>query len=190
MVVSGGWVVPQRADVTVTVKPYFGVTVEINEWGKEIPPGGTATFTFTVRNIGNAMDSFMINITNKNALTDAGWVINLTRETIYNLPPGENRTCAFRVKAPDSLAPYKNSDTPMDLKVSSIGARALSVNESTLLNLTIKEKGFSIPGTSILVAVMIIVLGVAAGTLALRRKKRKGKTVKDYKNELNLDKGD
>jgi len=88
----------------VTRHAYLNITVdrrvlfEVTGPGKvDVRSGDDAVVIFTVRNMGNIVDSYTLNAT-----TDHDWEVSLSASRLTNLKPGEERNVTVTVSKPDS----------------------------------------------------------------------------------------
>ena len=88
-----------EASVRVNIPQYYGmeITDEVEETG--VSPGGSGTFSFTVKNTGNGDDTYNIELAEN---LPQGWQITPTSSTL-TISKDDQRTQQFSIFAPESF---------------------------------------------------------------------------------------
>jgi len=118
--IGGGFVCIGSAHVLITVKPYYRVRIESSVPVINIPTGFGAFFSFTVRNEGNAIDSFEIEFSNLRELVDKHWTIGMQ---VAKINPGEYKTCRFTAQSPREWSIFKRETVMIEVKAASLNAK-------------------------------------------------------------------
>lgn len=80
------------------VNPSYGFEILATETSKVVLPGGSTTFIFKVRNVGNTSDNYTISAGDT---LPAGWAYELSKSTI-SVEDGDEVTVGLTVSTPDS----------------------------------------------------------------------------------------
>jgi len=81
---DAGNVMPTDSYSFTTLEPEYGVYLTVTPEGQTVAPNVNATYKLTVKNTGNIVDSYTLNVDNINGAD----VAELNRTTIANLDPG------------------------------------------------------------------------------------------------------
>lgn len=157
---------------TITVRPYYRVSLEAQKREVEITPGGTARFMLRVTNAGNSVDSFDIQLSNRNELEKQGWKLEATTSSLAEVHPGEYRTRILALTAPASLVPFKNQATTVSIRAVSLGAQEQNTSAESSTMLSVKEVGSSTPGVALVGSVAVL---VAAGAVLFWHRRRRAR---------------
>ena len=186
---TGGLTSTASAHAHLNVSSYFCATVECLRPHQTIGPGEHETFEYYVTNIGNAHDSYLLGIPNRNELEQKGWILNLSQADIPGLRPGERAMIRIRATPPTDWSVYKDETTAIELNVTSRTNASNPVIYSGQLPATVRVRGHNTPGVVLFSTTLLLL--VAAGSVALYLRFRRGrrKTALDYDRELGLVKG-
>jgi hypothetical protein len=174
----------------VTVKPYYRISVEMNESERNVTLGGQAAFVVRIWNLGNSVDSFKVDVDNREELENAGWNILLRHNGFSRIFPGEYRRLTITAIASREPALTRNDRVSLKLTVSSLNANADGAPVNKTVVLTVNEKGFNMPGMMGIITIIAVIILAAAAVVFKKRGHKKEKTVKDYLKELNIEQGD
>lgn len=185
----GGLTSTAESRAHLNVSSYFCATVECERPHQTIGPGEHETFEYYVTNIGNAYDSYLLGIPNRNELEQKGWILNLSRADIPGLRPGERAMIRIRATPPRDWSVYKDETTAIKVNVTSKNNASSPVFYSGQLPATVRVRGYNTPGVVLFSTTLLLL--VAAGSVALYVRFRRGrrKTALDYDRELGLVKG-
>lgn len=167
---GGGIVTTANVTATVTVKPYYRVMIDKEGSAlKEVPPGGKAEFILQVWNVGNAMDSYSLEVINNKELRDKGWDISINVTLTPKLDIGRVQLVMLTAKAPSDLAPYKNEPTGIDFKASSTESGG-TVSQS--IQVRVVQKGVNATNTTAIVMIIAVIITTLALLVLWRRRRR------------------
>jgi len=167
---GGGIVTTANVTATITVKPYYRVMIDKEGSAlREVPPGGKAEFTLKVWNVGNAIDSYSLELTNNKELRDKGWDISINVTLTPKLDVGRFQLFMLTAKAPSDLAPYKNEPTGIDIKASSTETGG-TVSQS--IQVRVVQKGVNATNTTAIVMIIAVVMTALVLLVIWRRRRR------------------
>ncbi len=171
----------------VWVDPYFCVTARPDRTGATVGPAENALFKLELRNTGNAIDSYSVEVVDQEALERKGWTARLSDQNIPKVFPDERRTFTIEVIPYQDWTPYKDERVRLDVRVSSLNADDYNTDVHAVISLTVEQKGFFMPSVGLIC--LIALLAVVASALSVRFKRRrvKRKTAADWDRELGLD---
>jgi len=118
---GGGFDVGASAKATITVRPYYKVKIETPGPYTEISPGGQAQFKLNVRNTGNSVDSYEIEIANLKELVSQGWTVTLSG-LVAKVPSGEYKSYPIYPQSPTNRLLWKGEPVTIIVKASSLNA--------------------------------------------------------------------
>ena len=168
-----GHIITQCVCATVTVAPYFKYSIVSDSPSKDILPKGGTSFTYIVRNVGNAFDFYELEIVNARELKHAGWSVNMSNKTITNVPPGGEANVSITVRS--------SQDWSWDLWISRptsiiVVADSLAARNNTLtqtMPLRVYVKGYNNPLLEMITTLIILsAVCVALSTILWRRRKK------------------
>lgn len=147
-----------RLNAGLAVRGVGKLEIASGELFANVPPGGTGTFTVTVRNTGSA-PLFDVQLDSRRPY---GWTLRFDPRTLDRLDPGQSASVSVEVRAPDVVGPGRYT-TDLTAKTGDVTSRA------TTLAMEVEEPG---GGASWL---WIVFLAAIGGVLALAAKfRRKG----------------
>lgn len=163
---GGGFRVPATAQAIVTVKPYFRLMLESDNPYREIWPGSQTMFTFKLWNMGNAIDSYDIEITNLKDLADRGWTVTLSSTSVSKIPQNQYKNVKISAQSPRFWTLYKSEPTVIMIKAKSQNAEAENLVVQQSFALYVYEKGWYIPGFD----PMLLIIGLVVAIVIYKRK--------------------
>jgi len=107
----------------------------------EIAPGEPAVFTVGLTNIGNAEDSFSLEIENQNDLSEQHASAVLSCRTLKNVGPGETKTFRVTFQGPRDWTLWKSEPTVVLVRATSLGAQAANRTVTFIFSVYAYEKG-------------------------------------------------
>jgi hypothetical protein len=156
---------PAQASSTITVDPYYRVIVETDAPYREIAPGSQVYFSFRILNMGNAVDSFSLEVANLRDLVAKKWTVTLSSATIAKVNPKEYKTVKVVAQSPRDWAIWKNEPTVINLKATSQNAEGSSLIVTQTFPVYAYERGFSVPGFD----PIFLIAAFAIGLVVLRK---------------------
>jgi uncharacterized membrane protein len=165
-----------EANATVTVAPYYRLSLSYENSSKVILPGERTRFDFKVRNTGNSVDSYSLAIENVEELNASGWSVALDRGKIMDLPRGGTMNVSVEVRSPQdwSWAMWINYITPILLNVSSLGAGSDNMTVAGTLPVRVVVRGTNYPLLESITAIIVLTaVGIAMFAVIRRRRKRR-----------------
>ncbi|MDI6820298.1 MAG: S8 family serine peptidase [Candidatus Hodarchaeaceae archaeon] len=164
-VVASGTGVSDSTSCVARAAPVYGVEVSIAPENASAPPGGTLTYTVTVKNVGNVVDNYSLT-----AADNAGWGPSISPPSL-EVPPGENGTATLTVVVP--LGTPGSAEDNITLVAAGTGvsrsanciARAAIVR-GVMLSVSPENQG-TLPGTTLEYAVLVTNLGNAEDNFSL-----------------------
>jgi len=166
------------ANATVTVQPYYQLTVRCESPTLNITAGGKDRFKVDIQNQGNDNDSFDIKIDNEKELRAAGWSFGLILPTIPFVPPGASMPVYVEVEAPQGLS---NGNNPVAIDLSVTSRRSLSrgpIQTSDIVLHANLKGGLDDPFSQMIIIAVVAVAAVAAA-IAWRWRKKRGSRAQD-----------
>lgn len=157
---GGGFVVTQQSTVIITVKPYYRLMIESDVPYREISPGSQAFFSFKVWNVGNAVDSFELEIVNLKDLVNDHWTVTLSTTQVAKVPLGEYRTVRITAQSPRDWTIWKSKPSVVNVKATSLNAKETQSIITGNFPMYAYEKGFYIPGFDPMF--LLVALGICA----------------------------
>jgi hypothetical protein len=134
------------------------------------------SFNVRITNMGNAIDSYTLEITNLNALKDIGWKVELDKTTVSKLHPSGEAEVTVTASPPQAWSWDIWIDRPVAITVK---ATSLNAHEGGLVltqdhPVYIHQKGPNTPLVNLISGVTVIsgVLAVV-GLLFQRRRRRR-----------------
>lgn len=171
----------------VWVDPYFCVTAHPDRTGATVGPAESALFRLEMRNTGNAVDSYELEVMDLQALERKGWTARLSCNSIPKVQPDERRKFTLELVPRQDWTPYKDERVRLDVKVSSLNADDFQVDVHATISLTVEQKGFFMPSVGLIGLVALLAVIVAAVAVRVRRSRTRRKTAADWDRELGLD---
>ena len=171
-----GYSVSDEAGANVSAAPYFRVMLDSSTPYQEVPPGNTAVVTMVVRNPGNAVDSYTLEIENAKALKDQGWSVELDKTSIAGLRPGGEAqvTITARPSHEWSWDIWTDRPTSIVLKATSQGATTNSTLVYQSFPVYVYQKGPNTPLVNLIIGIMtILVISSVIAVLLVRRRRKK-----------------
>jgi hypothetical protein len=147
------------------VDPYYRVIVETDAPYREIAPGSQVYFSFRILNMGNAVDSFSLEVANLRDLVAKKWTVTLSSATIAKVNPKEYKTVKVVAQSPRDWAIWKNEPTVINLKATSQNAEGSSLIVTQTFPVYAYERGFSVPGFD----PIFLIAAFAIGLVVLRK---------------------
>jgi len=136
-----------QASAIITVDPYYRVNIETDAPYREIQPGSQVYYSFRIVNMGNAVDSFSLEISNLRDLVAKKWTVTLSSTTVPKVNPKEYKVVKVVAQSPRDWAIWKNEPTVITLKVTSQNAESSNVVlPPQSFPVYAYERGFSVPG--------------------------------------------
>jgi hypothetical protein len=171
----------------ISVDPYFCLTAAPAAAKVAVAPSENALFKLELRNTGNAVDSFSIDVVNAAALADQGWQARLSAAQLNRVSPDSKKTISIEMVPTEDWTPYIDKSACVEVVITSLNSRDFGPGVNTTVLLSVVQKGFFMPSVGLigLVALLAVIVGAVAIRAHRRRKKRK--TVADYNRELHLD---
>jgi len=165
----------------VMVRPYFRFTLDSDFPYREISPGNQAFFSFKLTNIGNAVDSFELKISNLDDLVGKGWKVKLSTNNLSKVQPGDFAPFRITARSPEEWTLWKSEPTGMTVQVASQGARDQKQVVTLRYPVYAYEKGSNptwYNWTTIELSIVILAVAGVAGFWMWRTKKRKAVDIK------------
>ena len=153
--VVGAWAlvgyntVQGSASSSVVIEPYYYFWVESTDQLWRLQAGGQTDFCVTISNQGNSVDSYRLDIMNKNELEKKGFSLKLEQAVIDDVAPRAGRTVMVHVQAPQDWPPHdtiwrKHEYTGILLNVSSVHTKG-GHNVTMVAELDVEMSGFYAP---------------------------------------------
>jgi len=165
---GGGFNVVTSATVIITVKPYYRVMMESDMPYKEISPGTQAFYSFKLWNVGNAIDSYEMEIVNLKDLVTKKWTVTLSSTQVAKINPNEYKTVRITAQSPRDWTIWKSEPTMINVKSSSLNAKEEQTVVTQSFPLYAYEKGFYIPGFD----PIFMIAALAMGAVLLKKKRQ------------------
>jgi len=166
---GGGFTVTGNTKVIITVNPYYRVMIESDTPYREISPGSQAFFSFKIWNVGNAVDSFELEIVNLKDLVNDHWTVTLSTTQVAKVPLGEYRTVRITAQSPRDWTIWKSKPSVVTVKATSLNAKETQSIITQNYPMYAYEKGFYIPGFD----PMFLLVALGMGAILIARKKRR-----------------
>ena len=141
-----------QAGFFVQSKPYGKVILESDKPFQKVSPGKEYPFKIKVLNNGNAVDTFNLEILNKDKLQDKGFSISLSSTTTQDTDPQSFALITVQIQTPREFG-WKNDYHNLDMRATSDVE-----NQKTEYSLTIWVYGFGIAGFEPLYSIFAIAL--------------------------------
>jgi len=114
-------------------------------------PGETLTFTVTVKNTGDAEDTYDLTVDD-----DAGWGPTLSQNSLANLESGESRTVTLTVTIPSDAAEGDSTE----ITVTATPRSDATKSETATCTVTAKAAaGFPVVYLAVAVVIIVVILG-------------------------------
>lgn len=165
---GGGFVCTGAAQVIITVKPYYRVMMESDMPYREISPGTQAFYSFKIWNVGNAIDSYEMEIVNLKDLVNKKWTCTLSATQVAKINPNEYKTVRLTAQSPRDWTIWKSEPTMINVKSSSLNAKEEQAVITQSFQLYAYEKGFYIPGFD----PIFLIAAMAMGAVILKKRRR------------------
>jgi hypothetical protein len=166
-----GYDVVSEVNATVRVAPYYRFLLDADRPYLELPPGQPASFTFKLSNMGNAPDSFQLEVGNKGNLAAKGWTATLDKNEATGLIPGDTAEMHLTLNTPHEWTIWKSEAQVIIVDATSLHAKAAGLTVSMAFPLVLYQKG---PDPATLNSLMaLIILISAAVTVAVWRWRRR-----------------
>ena len=110
----------EEGHVKVTVLPFPDLLLNSMDSLIETSPGSSLDFILEVRNRGNDVDDFMIEIINEDSLNRGGWSIELESSTVEDVPSWGYKNVTIRVHSPQRFTIWKNQIQEIIVRVTSL----------------------------------------------------------------------
>lgn len=111
-----------RLATGLAVRGVGKLEIEGAELSATLPPGGTETFTVTVKNTGSA-PLFNVQLDSRRPY---GWTLRFDPRTLDRLDPGESQSVTVEVRAPDVVGPGRYT-TDLTAKNADQSSRAITL---------------------------------------------------------------
>ena len=161
-------------DATVTVAPYYNITIVSDSLLKEIIPKEGTGFNFKVQNLGNVIDSYRFEIVNARDLEDAGWLVELSNKTSMGVPPKGEVNISVTVKSPQDWSWDLWIDRPalIILNTTSLNAKYNNMTLNQTISVHLDVKGYNNPLLEIITIIIITVVCITLVAINRRRRTR------------------
>ena len=106
---------------------YYGVEVSCTDNAKTVESGGSVAYTITIKNIGNALDTFYPSISYN---TNSGWSASLSAYSI-SLDSGASGSVDIRVYAPASAAGGSTEDVVVSVMSGGDNTKSASITTTS-----------------------------------------------------------
>ena len=136
----------------VLSEPYGKVILQSDRPFQKVSPGKEYPFKIKVLNNGNAVDTFAIEITNKDKLQDNGFSISLSTTTTQDTEPQAYSQITVQIQTPREFG-WKNDYYNLDVR-----ATSELENQKSDYSLTIWVYGFGVAGFEPLYSIVAIAL--------------------------------
>jgi hypothetical protein len=164
-----------EANATVTVAPYYLLTIVSDDPYREILPQESTSFTMKIQNHGNAIDSYELRIANARELEDAGWSVKLSNSTINGVPPEGEMKVSVTVRSLQGLnwIIWISRTTPIILRADSLGATNNNMTLTQTLPVHVHVEGYNNPLLELLTTISVLTaVGVTIIAIARWRQKK------------------
>ena len=147
----------------VQTQPYGKVILESDKPFQKVKPGSEYPFEVKVVNSGNAVDTFGIEILNKEELVDDGFSISLSATTTRDTDPQSYDMVTVQLQTPRDFG-WKNTYYTLDIEATS------EVSAKTdAYSITIWVYGFGVSGFEPLYSIVALAI---VGSLLVRKRSR------------------
>jgi len=130
---------------------------------RTVQPGEAAVFTIKVRNRGNDVDSFELEIGNLRDLIGRHWTITLNRTRLFDVEPGGFRWVRLSAQRSGELSLYSNEQVGINFTISSMN----DAEKRTSTGLVAHLQGTSRSGTHTPTTIGVGITAVTAGGVAV-----------------------
>lgn len=151
---------PAQASSFIIVDPYYRVTVETDSPFREIQPGSQVYYSFRVWNMGNAIDTFNLEIVNLRDLVNKKWTVTLSSTTIPKVNPREYKVVKVVAQSPKDWSVWKSEPSVINLKAISQNAGDINLVVTQTFPVYAYERGFYIPGFDAFFLIAAMVIGL------------------------------
>lgn len=141
-----------QAGFFVLSEPYGKVILQSDRPFQKVSPGKEYPFKIKVVNNGNAVDTFSIEVTNKDKLQDKGFSLSLSSTTTKNTDPQAYDIITIQIQTPREFG-WKNDYHNLDIK-----AISEIEGQKTEYSLTIWVYGFGVYGFEPLYSIFALAL--------------------------------
>jgi uncharacterized repeat protein (TIGR01451 family) len=91
--------VREVVDATAEAEIIRRVQVSVSPLSENGPPGENITFTVTIKNTGNVLDSYSLTVTD-----NTGWGLTLSENLLEDVQPGESETVTLSITIPEDAS--------------------------------------------------------------------------------------
>lgn len=149
----------KAVSLTATVGARFGVSLDVPS-SVPIEPGASTTFTATVTNAGNTLDSYVVELGNLPTGWRAAFQNGLTTLNIQSLGAGDSRDIPVSLQAP--LAVQAPTQVQLQVSISSLGDTTERTSRGLLISVQdVDEPEDPIPGVPLLAVMAMLAVLVA-----------------------------
>jgi hypothetical protein len=153
-----------QAGFIVQSEPYGKVILQSDKPFQKVSPGKEYPFKIKVVNNGNAQDTFVLDVLNKQKLQDKGFSISLSSTTTKNVDPQGYDLITIQMQTPREFG-WKNDYFNLDIKATS----DVDTAQKSEYSLTIWVYGFGVAGFEPLYS--IFALAMIASFMAKKKQK-------------------
>ena len=171
----------------ISVDPYFCLTAAPAAAKVTVAPSENAHFKLELRNTGNAVDSFSIEVANAAALADKGWLARLSAAQLSKVSPDSKKTITVEMVPNEDWTPYVDKSARIEVRITSLNSRVFGPEVNATVLLSVEQKGFFMPSVGLIGLIALLAVFVSAVALRFKRRCVKKKTVADFNRELGLD---
>ncbi len=154
--IFGGQAYSANSCAQVLVKQYFRMTPESQQAFLQTAPGQVNVLSLKIYNQGNGLDTFSVDLENSKELAKQGWITQLSRPTVDNVPPDDFGPITIGLSRPVTfiaIKPGEVAQVRVLIKSDNAATQELLVSKPYVF--TIYEKGFFIPGFDLTMAMMV-----------------------------------
>lgn len=135
--VESGHQMHAEARAVVAVAPFFRLELSTGTPVREVRPGEPAYFTVRVANTGNSVDTFELDIGNREELAAGKWTVVFGCATIPGISTGESRPVRICARSPGNLTFQDIGTSVIIVKATSRGAGGFQQEVSATIRLTV-----------------------------------------------------
>jgi len=156
------------AQVTVSVKSFYKVSLTSDTPYQQISPGTETYFYIKIVNLGNLNDLFRIEISNIDSPEFTGWVIQ-PQYSLVNITEKGTKTVPIKIITPHDWTLWNDKVSKIDINVTSTTSQGVQSSQeiSEDFHIYLRQRGTYIPGFDPFF--LILCLGIVA--IILRKKR-------------------